>query len=60
VTASSGLVSRVIFERKLLRELYFLSYCLSEQRQSILNLELIDFAMLHLAAESNELNPCRV
>jgi hypothetical protein len=33
---------------------------LGEQGQTILNLELINLAVLHLAAESNELNPCRV
>jgi hypothetical protein len=33
---------------------------LGEQGQAVLNLELINLSMLHLAAESDELNPCRV
>jgi hypothetical protein len=33
---------------------------LGKQGQTVLNLELVDLAMLHLPAESNEFDPRRV
>ena len=44
----------------LLRKLNFLSYGLGQQGQTVLNSELIDFAMPHLTAEAHEFKPCRM
>jgi hypothetical protein len=44
----------------LLGELNSLSYGFGEHGQAVLNLELIDLAMPHLAAEPHKFDPCRV